>query len=107
MGAMDVVVSPEARALAARRGGVVFVRSHSHRCCSGPLTLLDTSTEEPADAGDYVTVSEDGPGADRVTVRYRGRTQDGPHVLTVAVQGRLRRRLVSYWDGCAFRLDPG
>ena len=47
---MDVVVSPEARSFAAGRGGIVYVRSHLHRCCAGPLTLLDTTTEAPADS---------------------------------------------------------
>ena len=53
MASMDVVITEKARDFATAHGGVVYVRSHSHRCCSGPITLLDTTTEEPADSGDY------------------------------------------------------
>ncbi len=96
---MDVVVSDEARALAATRGGVVYVRSHSHQCCSGPITLLDTSTDAPPDTSEFV-----GLLAGELTVRYLGDLEKGPHVLTIDVRGTFRRRLVSYWDGCAFKL---
>ena len=51
---MDVVVSPEARSDAPGRGGIVYVRSHSPRCCAGPLTLLDTTTETPSDSVVFV-----------------------------------------------------
>ncbi|MGA2473567.1 MAG: hypothetical protein ABSG39_08740 [Acidimicrobiales bacterium] len=96
---MDVVVLDEAREFAAARGGVVYVRSHSHRCCSGPITLLDTTTDTPPDTGDFV-----GFPAAGLTVQYLGDLEAGPHVLTIDVRGTFRRRLVSYWDGCAFKL---
>ena len=67
MASMDVVITEKARDFATARGGVVYVRSHSHRCCSGPITLLDTTTEEPADWRDYTGVT-----AGDLTVRYRG-----------------------------------
>lgn len=98
MASMDVVVSEPARDFVATRGGVVSVRSHAHRCCSGPVTLLDTTTEEPEDSADFARVSPGDP-----TVRYRGDPEAGPHVLTVELRGKLRPRLVSYWDGCAFK----
>ncbi len=95
---MDVVVSEKARDFAAAHGGVVYVRSHAHRCCSGPITLLDTTTDQPEDAANYRRVA-----AGDLTVRYRGDPETGPHVLTIELRGTLRRRLVSYWDGCAFK----
>ena len=91
---MDVVVSPEARSFAAGRGGIVYVRSHSHRCCAGPLTLLDTTTEAPRDSIAYVEL----PAGD-LMVRYCGDPEAGPHVLTIALRvdpttaGRLLGRL--------------
>jgi hypothetical protein len=96
---MQVVVSEEARELADARGGVLYVRSHAHRCCAGPLTLLDVTLVAPPDAGDYVPVDAGG-----LTVRYHGNPEDGPHVLTIEMRGRRRRRLVSYWDGCAYKV---
>lgn len=102
MASMEVVISDEARAFAADRGGVVYVRSHAHRCCAGPLTLLDTTTEVPADARDFVRVGAVDGGD--LAVRYLGSPEAGPHVLTVERRGRLRHRLVSYWDGCAFKV---
>jgi hypothetical protein len=96
MHGVEVVVSPEARTFAAGRGGVVYVRAHAHRCCTGPITLLDTATEPPADARDYVDVP-----VDDLTVRYRGDPATGPHVLTIELRGSFRRHLVSFWDGCA------
>ena len=41
--------------------------------------------------------------ADDLAVRYRGDPAAGPHILTIELYGRVRRRLVSYWDGCAFK----
>ena len=99
MGSMQVVVSDGARQLAVEQGSVVYVRSHEHRCCAGPVTLLDVTTEAPPDAGDFVPVDAAG-----LTVRYHGDPEKGPHVLTIDVRGRRRRRLVSYWDGCAYKV---
>jgi hypothetical protein len=95
---MDVVMSPEAERFVAGRGGIVYVRSHSHRCCASPLTLLDTTTEAPTGPDAFVDV----PAGD-LTVRYVGDPEAGPHVLTIELRGSFRPRLVSYWDGCAFK----
>jgi hypothetical protein len=96
---MDIVVSDETREFATARSGVVYVRSHSHRCCSGPVTLLDTTTDAPPDGGGFVSLAAGG-----LTVQSLGDPEAGPDVLTIDVRGALRRRLVSYWDGCAFKL---
>ncbi len=96
---MDVVVSPEAVEYVDDHGGTVYVRSHRHRCCGGPMTLLDTTTEAPADAERFSAVD-----TGDVVVRYRGDPADGPHVLTIELHGIVRRRrLMAYWDGCAYR----
>ena len=93
------MVSDEARELAGAQGGVLYVRSQRHRCCSGPITLLDVTTAAPADAGDFVPLDAGG-----LMVQYRGDPEQGPHVLTIEVRGKRRRRLVSYWDGCAYKV---
>jgi len=60
--------------------------------------LLDTTTEAPADADEFVPVE-----TDDITVRYHGSPVDQPHVLTIEVHGIVRRHLMAYWDGCAFK----
>lgn len=93
-----MVVSAEAREFVDARGGTVFVRPHRHRCCSGPLTLLDVTTERPTDPSAFVAV-----GDDRPSVHYQGDPATGPQVLTIELAGIVRRRLVAYWDGCAYK----
>jgi len=95
---VEVVVSPEAREFVDAHGGALYVRSHGHRCCAGPITLLDVTTQAPPDAGTFAPV-----GAADPTVRYRGDPAEGPHVLTIELRGILRRRLRAYWDGCAYK----
>jgi hypothetical protein len=95
---VDVVVSAEAEEYVAARGGTAYVRAHRHRCCSGPLTVLDITTGAPSDALGFTPV-----GAGDLSVRYDGDPGAGPHVLTIELRGVVRRRLVASWDGCAFR----
>jgi hypothetical protein len=96
---MDVVVSEEAKELINIHGGVVYVRSHQHRCArGGPLTLLDITTDPPSDADEFRTVETDG-----ITMRYHGDPVDQPHVLTIEVHGIVHRHMMAYWDGCAYK----
>ncbi|HXQ60264.1 MAG TPA: hypothetical protein VN799_09190 [Acidimicrobiales bacterium] len=102
---MKVVVSPEAERYVRAHGGVLYVRSSHHGCCGGGLTLLDSTTEPPVDAPDYLGVGAPGRvGAKGIEVRVRGRAGDLPHELVIELRGRLKRRPVAYWDGCAFKL---
>jgi hypothetical protein len=96
---VDVVLSAEAKDLISAGGGVVYVRSHEHRCGrGGPLVLLDIATDPPPDADAFEPVL-----VDDISVRYHGDGMDKPHVLTIEVHGIVRRRLMAYWDGCAYR----
>lgn len=95
---MDVIVSGEAKDFITSHGGVLYVRSHQHRCSRGPITLLDTTTEAPADADEFVQVETHG-----ITVQYHSSPVDQLHVLTIEVHGIVRRHLMAYWDGCAFK----
>ena len=45
-----------------------------------------------------------GVPAGDLMVHYLGDPESGPHVLTIDLRGRRRRRLVAYWDGCAYKL---
>ncbi|MGO9195589.1 MAG: hypothetical protein ACLQK4_00490 [Acidimicrobiales bacterium] len=96
---MDTVVSDEAREYVKARGGVVFVRAHSHQCCHGSTTFLDTTTKPPRDRDDFVSVS-----TDEIDVRFLGSSAGEPHELVIELRGVLRRHPVSYWDGCLFKL---
>ncbi|HEY6427621.1 MAG TPA: hypothetical protein VIX84_10330 [Acidimicrobiales bacterium] len=59
---MDVVMTRAARDYVRDHGGLVHVDSHTHRCCTGRLTLPDASEFTPIDAGDGVEVYfRDGP----------------------------------------------
>ncbi len=97
---MDVVVSESARDYLAAHGGVAFVRAHSYRCCSaGSLTMLDIDTRVPDDADRFVSTD-----TRDVDVRFFSGMQGAPEQLIIDTRGHLRRRLVAFWDGCAFKV---
>ena len=79
-------------------GGTVYVSAHPHRCCTGPLTLLDASTEGRVGTDETEVVRVCG-----IDVRWLG-AGDRPAHLGIELRGRLRPHLVASWDGCAYRL---
>jgi hypothetical protein len=95
---VDVLISEEARGYITRHGGTVFVRSHSHRCCTGSLTLLDIRTTPPRDASEFEPFDTGGVG-----VWFYAGSGGRPTQLTIELRGVLARRPVAYWDGCAFK----
>jgi hypothetical protein len=95
---VEVLISETARDYISQRGGIVFVRPHSHRCCSGPLTLLDTSTSPPVDATEFESFPAHG-----VDVRFRPGASGRPNELSIDMRGRRHPRPVAYWDGCAYK----
>jgi hypothetical protein len=95
---VDTVVSDDAREYVKAHGGVLFVRAHAHRCCHGSITFLDTTTECPPDSDEYFSVD-----SDEIDVRFHGAHAERPHALVIELRGVLRRRPVSFWDGCAFK----
>jgi hypothetical protein len=95
---VEVRITEDARTFAAQRGGVVFVSPHAHRCCHGSITLLDTTTAPGDDAGSFVPV-----GDDATDVRFLGDASRQPDQLVIELRGVLRRHLVAFWDGCAYR----
>jgi hypothetical protein len=98
MSVVDVVVSDEAREYVRAHGGRLFVRTHSHKCCHGSMTLLDVTTVVPSDADHYVPVVANG-----IDVRFRSPSGAQPHELVVEMRGVFRRHAVAYWDGCAVK----
>jgi hypothetical protein len=95
---VEVLISEEARDYIARHGGTAFVRTHRHRCCAGPLTLLDVRTTPPADAAGFEPLTAGGVG-----VQFYAGAEGRPNQLTIELRGLLTRRPVAFWDGCAFK----
>jgi hypothetical protein len=60
--------------------------------------MLDSTTDAPTDAADFVSVRSGG-----IDVRYRGDAVRRPHEIVIELRGRVRPRPVAYWDGCAFK----
>jgi len=94
---VQIVATDEARAHIAAAGGVLYVRSRSHRCCSGPITMLEATTEAPSDLDRYRACP-----AGTLTVMFASFGR-GPDELAIELRGRKKKRPVAYWDGCAFR----
>jgi hypothetical protein len=95
---MEVILSEAAVDHASRHGGHIYVQAHTHRCCSGALTLADVTTTPPTDPSGYRPFEVDG-----IAVCYLGDEVGAPQQLSIDVRG-LRRRLVAFWDGCAYRM---
>jgi hypothetical protein len=95
---VEVTLSEEATRYVAEHGGTLYVRTHSHRCCQGPLTLVDVTTSPPRDLADYVAYD-----AGAVAVQFHG-GEGQPSQLAIEMGGMRRRRLVAQWDGCAYRM---
>jgi len=94
-----VIASAEAVQYMKGHGSVLYVRARRHRYCGGTLTLLDATPTAPADAPDFLPV-----GTDALDVRLRCAPGERlPHELAIELRGRLRPRLVAYWDGHAFK----
>jgi len=79
------------------RGGRLYVWTSTHRCCTGPLVLLETASEPPRgtphdfrafDAGGFEVFFD--PGRRRP-----------PDELVLEVRGR-RGKVVAFWDDRAW-----
>ncbi len=96
---MEVLVSEPAKEYVIARGGAVYVRARTLRCCSGSLTLLDISTKHPKDVTGFVAAA-----SDDIEVKFSGGFSGQPHQLAIELRGVLRQHLVAYWDGCAYKI---
>jgi hypothetical protein len=94
-----LVASDELRSHLEDHGGVLFVRTRSTRCCSGPLTMLEATTEAPADVDGYRRFENDG-----VVVLFRSTARPDPDELVLTLEGRRRPHPCAYWNGCALVL---
>jgi hypothetical protein len=95
----EIELSDRAREFVAARGGTLFLRVRHNRCCSGGLTFLDATTSADRDRDRYEQL-----GVADLDVRLFHLGSVLPSTVSVEVRGKLRPRLVAYWDGCAYRL---
>ena len=93
---MRVTASEELTAHVADRGGILYVRTRTSWCCSGPLTVLDATTDPPADVDAYRTVPAEG-----LVVLFRSTVRPDPDELVLTLEGRRRPHPCAYWDGAA------
>jgi hypothetical protein len=79
------------------RGGRLYVWTSSHRCCTGPLTLLEAATERPPgerpgfrtiDAGGFAVLLD--MGGHRL-----------PDELVLELRGK-RKKVVAFWNDQAW-----
>lgn len=95
----ELQVSEQAREYVAARGGKLWLRVRRSRCCSGGVTFLEATTSAPRAGADYTAIENDS-----LDVRLMNPGTHLPANLSVDLRGRIRPRLVAYWDGCAYRL---
>jgi hypothetical protein len=91
-----LVASDELRSHVEHHGGLLFVKTRTSRCCSGPLTVLDATTDLPDDLDGYRRIEEDG-----LVVLLRSMGRRDPEELVLTLEGRRRPHPCAYWDGSA------
>jgi hypothetical protein len=80
-----------------RSGGRLYVWTSAHRCCSGPLTLLEAATERPPEP--QRRFREIDAGAFELLLDMGG--QRPPEELVLELRGR-RRRIAAFWNDQAW-----
>jgi hypothetical protein len=94
---MKITATDEVRELARERGGSLYVWTSAHRCCSGPLTLLEAATEMPPGAARRFLAFK--AGGFELLLDMGG--QRLPEELVLELRGR-RRKIAAFWNGQAW-----
>jgi hypothetical protein len=94
---MEIRISDDVRAFVRERGGRLFVWATAHRCCTGPLTLLDTDTEPPGRRQRQFRRIE----ADGFELYVDAGHRRLPERLTLEM-GRWPRKVRAFWNDLAF-----
>jgi hypothetical protein len=93
---MRVDASADAIRVVQQHGGKLYVWAKRSRCCHGPLTFLETSSE-PMELP-FRRVDADG------IELYLDARLGEPEELVIEAKGRRRKHVHAYWDGCAYVL---
>jgi hypothetical protein len=91
---VEVTASSAAIEFVRERGGQLFVWSKSGCCCRGAVTFLEASTESD-DRHAFRRVPTDGIELYIDLPRL-------PDELEIDVNGRFRRKVRAYWEGCVW-----
>ena len=94
---MKITVAEDVGEVVRERGGRLYVWTRSHRCCTGPLTLLETGTARPEGADRHFREI----GADGFAVLLDMGGQRLPDELVLELRGR-RKRVVAFWNAQAW-----
>ncbi|MEI6449951.1 MAG: hypothetical protein WCP98_08370 [Actinomycetes bacterium] len=94
---MRITAADGVREAVRERGGRLYVWTSTHRCCSGPLTLLETGAQRPPgvarrfheiDAGGFALLLDMGP-------------RRLPEELVLELRGR-RKKIAAFWNDQAW-----
>ena len=91
---MRVEASAEAIRLVQEQGGKLYVRAKRARCCGGPLTFLETSSEPGRQS--FRRFPTDG------IELYLDERLSPPELLELDVGGLRRKHVHAFWNGCAY-----
>jgi hypothetical protein len=94
---MKVRATAETTAAVRERGGRLYVWTSTHRCCTGPLVLLETGFEPRRGAGRGFRVYD--AGGFELLLDTGGRRP--PDELVLELRGR-RRKVVAFWNDQAW-----
>lgn len=94
---MRIRATDEVAAAVRERGGRLYVWTSAHRCCTGPLVLLETGAEPPK-GGPRRFLPYAAAGFE-VLLDAGGRRP--PDELVLELRGR-RRKVVAFWDDRAW-----
>jgi hypothetical protein len=98
---MKVKAADGVKEVVLARGGRLYVWTSVHRCCSGPLTLLEAGTERPAERppGAERRFLEIDAGGFQLLLDMGG--QRPPEELVLELRGR-RQRIAAFWNDQAW-----
>jgi hypothetical protein len=94
---MKIRATDAVAAQVCRCGGRLYVWTSAHRCCSGPLTLLEAATERPL--GAQRRFREIDAGGFELLLDMGG--QRLPEELVLELRGR-RRKIAAFWNDQAW-----
>jgi hypothetical protein len=94
---MRIRATEEVAAAVRERGGRLYVWTSTHRCCTGPLVLLETGAEPPAGAARRFSAHDAGG----FEVLLDAGSRRLPDELVLELRGR-RRKVVAFWDDRAW-----